>query len=195
MKPIIFKTFPRLFFLSTTFLGTIFFGLLSRFIWTISRSNRTPIIYAILALFIFGTICCLYYFMTIKIIKLSNDSIEVSYFMLPFQKTFLLSEIASISQESKVAEINRGFLSPITFTALTTIIHFNDGKEIKLQAVSDLDFRDLKKGLNKFKSSNEKFTPSKKTFLIYLLDNIDGLGLVILLFILTIGLTYGLLTR
>jgi hypothetical protein len=195
MKPIIYKTYPRLLFLSTSFLGAIFFGLLSWFIWTISKSNRAPIIYVILAIFVLGSIFSFYYFITIKVIKLSIDSIKISYFMLPFQKTFLLSEIKSLSQQSKLAEVNRGFLSPITFTILTTTIHFNDGKEMKLQTVSNLDFQELEKGFQKFKSKNENFTPRKRTFFLYMIDNIDGLGLVILMAIVTIGLTYGLLTR
>ena len=126
MKPIIYKTYPRLFFLSTTFLGAIFFGLLSWFSWTISRINRAPIIYVILAIFILGSICSLYYFITIKVIKLSTDSIKVSYFILPFQKTFLLSEVKSISQSQLINNSKQNKIG---------LIMSNNGMDVELIGV------------------------------------------------------------
>ena len=195
MKPIIYKTYPRLFFLCMSFLGAVFFGLLAWLVWKSSGVNKTPVAYIFIIIFLLGSIISFYYFITIRIIKLSVERLAISCFMLPFHRTFLLSEIRSISQTSRVAETSGGRTGSITFTVLTTTIQLNDGKEIKLQTVGTSDFKELEKGFHKCKSKEGHFTPGKRTVLIYMLDNIEGLLLVVLLTILTIGLAYGLLTQ
>ena len=195
MQPIIYKTYPRLFFLGMSFIGSVFFGLLSWLVWKSSGVNKTPVAYVGILFFLLGSIISFYYFITIRVIELSAASISISYFMLPFKQTFLLSEIKSISQASRVAEVRRGFTTSITFTVFTTIIRLNDGKEIKLETVSDGDFKELERGLRKINDKNKNVTLRKRTFLVYLLDNIDGLALVVLSIVLTIGLAYGLLTQ
>jgi hypothetical protein len=177
------------------FFGAVFFGLLAWLTWKSSGVNKTSVAYIFTIIFALGSIISFYYFITIRVVELSVDRIRISYFMLPFNHTFLLSEIRSISQASRVAEASRGFYSKITFLVLTTTIRLNDGKEVKLETVGRLDFQQLEKGFRIFKDKSEKFTPKKRTFLIYMLDNFDGLGLVVLVIILTIGLAYGLLTE
>jgi hypothetical protein len=195
MNPIIYKTYPRLFILGTAFMGSVFFGLLSWLVWKSSGVNKTSVAYIFIIFFALGSIISFYYFITIRIIKLSVERLAISYFMLPFSRTFLLSEIQSISQTSRVAEASGGRTGSITFTVIMTTIQLNDGKEIKLQTVGQLDFKELEKGFRKCKFKDGHFTPGKRTFLNYLLDDIGGLGWVVLQIILAIGLTYGLLTQ
>ena len=195
MKPIIYKTYPRLFVLGVTFLGSVFFGLLAWLTWKSSGVNKTAVAYIFTIFFVLGSIISFYYFITIRIIELSVERIRISYFMLPFHRTFLLSEIRSISQTSREAEVNSGFSRTTTFTVLKTTIQLNDGKQIKLETVGESDFKELEKGFRKCKNKDGHFTPGKRTFLDYMLDNVDGLVLVVVMLILTIGLTHGLLTQ
>lgn len=194
MQPIIYRTYPRLFYLGAAFFGSIFFGLLAWLVWKSSGVNKSSVAYIFIIFFVLGSIISFYYFITIRVIELAVDRLTISYFMLPFSRTFLLSEIRSISQTSRVAEVNDGFLRATTLTVLTTTIQHNDGKEIKLETVGELDFKELEKGFRKCKIKDGHFTPGKRTFLDYMLDDIGGLCLVVLMLILTIGLTYGLLT-
>jgi hypothetical protein len=195
MKPIIYKTYPRLFVLGTTFIGSVFFGLLAWLTWKSSGVHKTSIAYIGTIFFVLGSIIALYCFITIRIIELSVERIRISYLMLPFHRTFLLSEIRSISQTSREAEVNDGFSRTTTFTVLKTTIQCNDGKQIKLETVGASDFKELEKGFRKCKNKDGHFTPGKRTFWDYMLDNVDGLVWVVVMIILTIGLTYGLLTQ
>ena len=191
---IVYKTSPRLFTLCMPFLGFLFFGLLAWLAWS-SNKERKTLILIVLTVFIIGSLLSFYYFISTRIVKLANDRIFISYIFLPFHKTLLFSQIKDITQKSKEVSSKNYFSYGFSFTELSTKIEINGNKEIKLNTIAPMDFEELKKGFNKMKNGNHQFASPKKSFLLYFLDNLDGIVWVVVAMVVTIGLAHGLITR
>lgn len=198
MSDIIFKTRPRLFLLSAYFIGSIFCDLLFLLVWQTGKLDLVTIPF--LVLFATGSLTLLFYFLKTRTIRLQEEKLIVSYFILPIKKEFSLENIRGISQKAKKVE---GMVGPTSFsksyiyTDIITTLTLSDKTEIKLNSVGGADFGELEDLFFKLKrrEGKIKIPQRKKRILLYVLDNIDGIIWVILLFVVTIGLTYGLLTR
>jgi len=178
-----------------TSLGSIFFGLLSWLTWINYNGKSFYILLILSFLFSIFSIWAFYLFITIRTVKISRDYIRFSFFVLPFHRTYLLSNIKRISQESKNVEVNNNFLKPLTFKYLITVFELPDNKTIKVNSIGFLDYEELTRCFYKITRGNGQYIPRKRKFLLYILDNFEGSGLVILSIILTIGLAWALINR
>ena len=195
MSKIIYRTHPRLFILVMTLFGSVFCGLLSWLTFVGFNGTHIYIMLIFLILFSVFSIGGFYLFITIKTVKLSRDCIRFSLFALPFHRTYLLSDIKRISQESKDIKVSHGFSSPLGFKYLITLFELSDGEKIKVNSIGLLEYEELVKCFNKITRGNGQYSPPKRSFLLYILDSFEGIGLVIMMIILTIGLAWGLFNR
>ena len=197
MEQIIYKTRPRLFILCTTLLGFLFFGLLFWLTYSSAKNNFNYLTISILTMFAAFSLMSLFYLLTIKTIKLKNQSIDVSYFLLPFKKTIMFKDIKNIEQKTKAIKALYGvaFKTRYIYSDHSTIINLTDNKSIKLNSIGQLDFKDFYKTYNKIKRGEGKIKEQKNSFSIYVIDNLDGILWLLFLLILTVGLGYGMLTR
>jgi hypothetical protein len=195
MNKILYKSSPRLFILGVTGFGSIFCGLLSWLTWVNFNGKWRYIILILLILFSIFSLASFYLFITIKTVKLSSDSIRFSFLFLPFHHTYLLSDVKRISRESKDIKAYHGFSSSFRFNYSTTVFELSDNKTIKVNSIGLLDYEELVKCFNKITRGNGQYTPPKRKFLHYILDNLDGIGVVVLLIILTVGLAWSLIHR
>lgn len=190
MDRVIYKTQPRLFIFSMTFLGFGFFGFL--FLMTLQsvQDDYNLLILTILAIFAILSLKLLFYFLTIKTIKLTRENIIISHLFLPINRTINLKEVRNIKQTTKEAE-GRYYI----FTEITTLIYLVDNTLIKLFTIGEIDFDGLYKTFTKLKRGEGKIKDQKQSFLLYLIDNLDGFLWIILLLILTTGLGYEIFTK
>ena len=197
MNKTIYKTQPRLFITSMTLLGFVFFGLLLLLTNSYVKDNNGVIVISIMVIFSGFSITSLFYFFSIKTLKLTTNNFEISCFLIPLRTKYSLDEIMSISQSKKEISAVYGvsWTARYIYTEITTIIKLTDKSIIKLNSVSQLDFEKFNKVYTKLKRGEGKIKTQKRNLLIYILDNIDGLIWVILLIIMTAGLIYGLLTK
>jgi hypothetical protein len=136
-----------------------------------------------------------YLFITIKTVKLSRDCIRFSFFALPFHRTYLLSDLKRISQTSKDIQVSKGFSTPLSVKYIITVFELSDGKKIKVNSIGIIDYEELVKCFNKITRGNGQYSPPRGRFFLYFLDSFEGLGLVVMTIILTIGLAWDLLNR
>ena len=190
MGKIVYRTFPRLFTLSTSLFGSIFFALIDYLIWKDSNNNPSLIIVILFIFFLILSFVSFYFFITLRILNLTDAGIQIAYFFFPVKKIFLFSEIKTISQ--KVSEVdNSNSRGSYSYTTITTTIDFHNGKKIKISTLSQSDYQEILKGFYKLKGGGY-YMPSKKNFILYLLENISDIIWTIFFLIITIGLSHAL---
>ena len=117
MDKIIYKTQPRLFILSMTFLGFVFFGLLFLLTFQGAQDDYNLIISTVLVLFAILSLTSLFYLLTVKTIKLTKDNLVISHLLLPISRTLILAEIKNMEQTKKEVKAVYGVSwTPVTFT-------------------------------------------------------------------------------
>lgn len=179
------------------FLGFAFFGLL--FLLTLKSVHDDSNLLMVILLFFFVvlSLTSLFYFLTIKTMKLTKDNVIISHLLLPIKRTISLADIRNMSQTKKEVKAVYGvsWTPSYIYTSIITSIILTDNKLIKLNSVGQNDFDELYKTFNKVKRGEGKIKEQKQHFFLYLLDNFDGIVWIILLLILTTGLGYGIFSR
>lgn len=197
MGQTIYKTQPRLFILGMTFLGFVFFGLLFLLTLQSVRDNYNLLLASVLLFFAILSLIFLYYFLSVKTIKLTKDNLIIVNLLLPIKRTISLADIRNIGQTKKEVKAVYGvsWTPSYIYTDITTSINLADNKLIKLNSIGQIDFEKFYKTFNELKRGEGKINEQKRHFFLYLLDNFDGFLWIILLLILTTGLGYGLFTK
>ena len=198
MTTTIFKTQPKLFIISLSLLGFIFFTML--FILTISAFNDTTNIgfIAFPLIFLGFSLGSLYYFLNIKILKLTANNLEIIYLFLPISQQYDFKDIISISQESKRFSSNAlssSLKETYIYTDIITTIKLSGGKTIKLNSVGALDFKVFYRIFKQLKRGEITIDAPKKSFKKYLMDNFDGVFWVLISLFITIGLSLSVLNK
>jgi hypothetical protein len=192
---VVYRTMPRLFIISMYFLGFVFFGLLTWLTWTMLSVSKSWIVLFLTGLFSITSLLSFYYFISIKIAKLTTSEVIIAYLFLPIQNRFLLSEIGDISQKTKTIDTKSPFSVGFSFASVTTNFELSNNKILKVSSIGNMEFEELKKGFNKLKNGNHHYIAPKQSFLLYLLDNLDGLLWVVVTLVVTIGLGHALLNH
>ncbi|MES2654319.1 MAG: hypothetical protein V4620_01960 [Bacteroidota bacterium] len=106
-----------------------------------------------------------------------------------------MQEIKSMVQTEKEVSAVVGsslWKSSHIYTDITTLITLSDSRTIKLNSIGHLDFEEFHQTFNKLKRGEGKIKDQKRHFLLYLLDNLNGIAWIILTLIMTTGLAYGI---
>jgi len=197
MAEVLYKSSPKLFIIAITFLGAFFFALLSWLVWSqyiIAKGNMALFFFL---LFLAVSLAFFYLFITVKRVKLTADSLIISYFLLPFKDSFLFSEVKSVSQNSKKIEalVGSSWQMATIFVNVTTTFNFTNGKQVKLNSIGELDFNNFQTIYNKLKRQEGKIKKPKWNAIFYLVDNISGIFWLVLLVVLTCGLAFALIAK
>lgn len=197
MGKTIYKTQPRLFILCMTFLGFAFFGLLFLLTFQSAQGDYNLLVAIVLVFFAILSLTSLFYFLTIKTIKLTKDNLIISHLLLPINRTVSLADIRNMVQKKKEVKAIYGvsWTPSYIYTDIRTSINLADNKLIKLNSIGQIDFDEFYKTFNKVKRGEEKIIEQKRHFFLYLIDNFDGILWIILLLLLTTGLGYGILAK
>ncbi|MBB6464146.1 hypothetical protein [Flammeovirga kamogawensis] len=194
MNKIFYKTHPRLFILSITFLGFIFFSELNLLIFFKSEGDFNLMIVSLIIVFTILPLVSLYYLLKIKIIKLGHKEIIISNFFLPFSRSINFNEIMKMEQKSKRIKSNYGgsVQTKYLYTEVKTLIYLTNNKRVILNSISESEFGELQTIYLKLKRSEGKIKPRNNSIIYYLLDSLDGLIWIIISIFLTIGLGFSL---
>ncbi|SEP45992.1 hypothetical protein [Mucilaginibacter sp. OK283] len=197
MAEVLYKSSPKLFIISVTFLGAALFALLSWLAWSQYVIAKGKMALFFFLLFLAVSLVFFYLFITVKRVKLTADSLIISYFLLPFKNSFSFSEVKSVSQNSKKIEALVGSSRQMAtiFVNVTTTFNFTDGRQIKLNSIGELDFDIFVVVFNKLKRKEGKVRKPKWDGILYLIDNFSGISWLILLVVLICGLSYALITK
>ncbi|MDI9858174.1 hypothetical protein [Flectobacillus roseus] len=192
---IIYKTRPKLILLSITLCGFAWFQLLS--ILIIKSVNTQFGVLSISFIICFETLSltALYYFLTMRGIKLSGKTLCVYHLYLPMREEFTFEEIRSLHQTKEKVIINEGVLSKsgYNFYHITTIILLKNDKVIKLYSIGEMDFKELNQTFQRLRRGEGKIKVQKRHIFLYLLDNLHDVFMTIFFLFITIGLGYALL--
>ena len=109
----------------------------------------------------------------------------------------MFKDIRNMEQNTKAIKALYGvaFKTRYIYSDHSTIINLTDNESIKLNSIGQLDFEDFYKTYNKLKRGEGNIKEQKNSFSLYVIDNLDGILWLLLLLILTIGLSNGMLTR
>jgi hypothetical protein len=194
MEKIRYKTQPRLFMLAMPFLGFVFMGFLFLLVFKTAHGHYDLFTIIVSILFLMLALVSFFYFITIKTIKLTKDTLIISYFFLPIKRRFRFSEIKALKQNTKeiTSVYGDSWKLRYLYTDTTTRISLLDDSVITINSIGTLDFSELYKTFHKLKRGEGNVRLQKRNLLLYLLDNVDGLFWIFLLFVLNIGLAYSL---
>jgi len=190
----LYKTQPRLFILAMPFLGFVFMGLLFLLVFKNAHGHYNVFTIIVSILLFMLALVSLFYFITIKTIKLTKDTLIISYLFLPIKRRFRFSEIKELKQTTKeITSVYGGsWKLRYLYTDTTTRISLFDDSVITINSIGTLDFSELYKTFHKLKRGEGNVRRQKRNLILYVLDNFDGLFWIVLLLGLNIGLAYGL---
>lgn len=191
---IVFTSSPRLFILATTFFGSVFMALLTWLSWQ-RMQNDSKWLYIFPLLFGALSLYALMAFINIKVVRLSASGIQMAHFMVPIRQTFPLHKVRDISQRSKNIDVGYKWSDTVQIPYFVTTITFTDDRVVKLNSLGALEYQELMRCFNKLTRGTGHIVPPKKRVLRYMLDSWNGLGIVILLIILTTGLGIALFRK
>ncbi|KXX67444.1 hypothetical protein [Flammeovirga sp. SJP92] len=194
MEKSIYKTKPRLTLIGSYMMSVCFFG---AFLWLCfdGLNNETKLFIIPLSI-CFGVLLLvsLYYLISIKILRLTEDYLYVSYLFLPSMKRIALNDIFSIKQDKKKTHL--GARSKFSFYQVKTYIKIKNLNTIKVDMVGKADFEEFYSAYRKVKSGREYQNKGiRHKLFLYLLDSIDGIFWLIPFSLLTVSLVYSLFSK
>jgi hypothetical protein len=202
MFDLVHRTYPRLLTTGLFFFSSIVFSVLTVITFFKINEYTSFYIYLILLLITSGTSCIsLFHLLKTKTIYITKTQLIVSNFFFPNKTYYNLSEIRTIRQSKKTTT---NYLSisvslftdnsdKYKFTSYNTIIEIIDKENIPIgNSIGNSEFEYLYKAFSKQKRGEGKVKKIKHRFLAYLIFEIGGLLLSLLLFFLTLGLLISL---
>ncbi len=197
MDKIIYKTQPRLFILCVSFLGFALFGLLFLLTFQSVQDDYNLLEVIILVFFAILSLTSFFYLLTVKTVKLTKDTVIISHLLLPINRVLNLTEIRNMEQTKKEINAINGITwkQSYIYTDIITLINLTDSKPIKINSIGQIDFDKFYQTFNKLRQGEGKIKEQKRHFLLYLVDNFDGMLWIILLLIFTTGLGYYVSTK
>ena len=204
MSNLIHRTYPRLLTAGTLGLLSIFSLGLTLIITSqtiYSEITTLSIIYMVLTSL--TTCVLLYYLYKIKVVYVSKSQLIVSHFFFPKKQFFDLSEIRTIRQSKKTTTHYLGINdSPFDLKSdrykinwYKTLIETNDKRQITLNHLGEMEFDLMFKVFSKRKRGEGKVKKAKGRLVLYLIDNLGGLILNLLLIFLLGGLFISLVEK
>ena len=170
----------------------VFFALLSWLIWSTFMMNGDAGVYLVFTFSCVAFAINFYSLITIKTVKLTFNSCIVSYYFLPFNQMFSLTDIKSISQQPKRLEFI-SHDSPIArylYISRISKIIFTEKKSIRLTSIGQIDYEKLLDCFKRIKRGETKLRKQRSDISVYFEDTIDGIFWIILMLILTAVLAY-----
>lgn len=193
MNEILYKTKPRLILSGGLFSGFFFSFVFTLFCIQISTGETKIIGYCFVAIFALFSILCLYQLIKIRILKISENGIEIKKYLLPQKANLKFEEIKTIKQTEEKKRIYPGvnmFEKGFLLYNYKTTISLKNLEKIELMSLSETDFYEVEKLFFKLKRGEGKIKKLENKFslTLFLLENIGTLIFIIIINILSIGL-------
>lgn len=198
MNEILYKTKPRLILSGGLFSGFFFNFVFTLFCIQVSTGENKIIGYCFAVIFALFSILCLYQLIKIRILKISENGIEVKKFLLPQKTTLKFEEIKTIKQTGKKSKIYTGNIKyGIWLYNYKTIITLKNSEKIELMSLSKSDFYEIEKLFFKLERGEGKIKKPKNKLNLFsfILENIGTLIFIIVINVLSIGLFIEVLKR
>ncbi|WDT67084.1 hypothetical protein [Cloacibacterium sp. TD35] len=179
-------------------IGIIFCGLMIKLTFHSDFPERESeefyIVLIITSLFGIMILGCLYYLLKIQILTLTKENLVLSYLFFPYKIKIKFDDIKQIRQISKEVKTSGTLFSEgIHITnSFETYIDLENGKSIKTYALNKYEYQEVLKLIRKLKTGEGKLEVYKQSWIIFLLENFIALVFLILVLVLTIGLSNAL---
>lgn len=149
---------------------------------------------AIIIVFLVIILGALFYLLKIQILRLTNEHLVLSYLFFPYKIKIKFDDIKQIRQISKEVKTSGTLFSEgIHITnSFETYIDLENGKSIKTFALNKYEYQEVLKLIRKLKTGEGKLEEHKQSWIIFLLENFIALVFLILVLVLTIGLSNAL---
>jgi hypothetical protein len=191
MNEILYKTKPRLILSGGLFSGFFFSFVFTLFCIQVSTGENKIIGYCIAVIFALFSILCLYQLIKIRILKISENGIEIKKYLLPQKANLKFEEIKTIKQTEEKSKIYAGSIKHgFDVYNYKTTITLKNSEKIELMSLSETDFYEFEKLFFKLKRGEGKIKkPEKKlSMFMYLFENIGTIIFITLMNILSFGL-------
>ncbi|MGJ8762249.1 MAG: hypothetical protein ACSHXA_17030 [Polaribacter sp.] len=193
MNEILYKTKPRLILSGGLFSGFFFSFVFILFCIQVSTGENKIIGYSFASIFALFSILCLYQLIKIRILKISENGIEIKKYLLPHKRNLKFEEIKTIKQTEEKTRIYPGvnmFEKGYLLFNYKTKISLKNSEKIELMSLSETDFYEVEKLFFKLKRGEGKIKKPEKQFSLFLFifENIGTLIFIIIINILSIGL-------
>jgi len=200
MNDLVHRTYPRLLTTGTLLILSLFFLGLTILILSDSNNYENTIFdIFLITLSSVTTAILLYHLFKTKTIYISKSQLIISNFFFPRKHSYDLAEINTIRQSKKTTTHYLPDSSlPIdkndtyTISMFKTIIETTNKKQIIIKSIGKEEFNLLYKVFTKRKRAEGTVKKVKSRLFLYLIDNIEGLFLIIGLSLLSIGLLISL---
>lgn len=196
---VLYKTNPLSINLFIFFFGFVFFSLIIWYLFNTLKINNEDndiiVFYVIISIFSIGSLGCLFYFLKTQIIKLTNNSLIISYQFLPFSKIIPIEDIEKLSQEPRPVKYSRYAFDKGTtvHTFFETFVSLRNGEIIKTYSISEFEFKEIKKILDKFEINESLVEFKRQTSKQIISQNLSIILFLIMILILIAGLSNALI--
>lgn len=181
------------------FFGFVFFSFTIWYLFNTLKTNKEEddiiAVYILSSIFSIGTLGCLFYFFKTQIIKLTDKSLIISYQFLPSSKKILIEDILGFTQTAKPIIYSNSLFDKgsTVHTIFETFINLKNGKKIKTYSLSEYDFKEVRKLVEKIKRGESKFEIIKLSTIEFLVQNLSVLLFLIVCLILIAVLSEALI--
>ena len=204
---VIVKTKPTIKNIGIYFFGTIFFcafayrcSPICSFEWRIQAETEREImiVYVLCGVFLFFAFCCLWEFLRVKIIVLTNKRLIIKRPLLFLTKNIPISNIQDISQTPYKINVSSSRVGNFNvFEGKKMYIKLKKGRTVKLNSFEISDYYTLIKHLDLLlKDKNALLRKKQKKSLDCenpIREKYQGYGWLLFLAIMTLGLLYALI--
>ena len=183
------------------FLGFVFFSLTIWFLFNSLKTNKDKddiiAVYTLSSIFFIGALGCLFYFLKTQIVKLTNKNLIISYQFLPLSKKLLIDDIVNFKQKPLPVKHSRYLFDKgsTVHTFFETLVKLNNGKMIKTYSLSDYDFKEIQKLIEKIRRGENKLQVEKISNIELVIQNIPMIMFLVMMIILIGGLSNALIFK
>ena len=192
MNKTIHRTYPKLLFTGTFFFSSLLFAVLTLYVLqNIIKYNNSLLLLHLSLLLVTVILTCisLSYLLKTKVILLTESQFIISNFFYPKKLYYNLSEIQTIKlSKQTVTNYFPDTFNKYQFDVYKTTIEIVDRKNITITSIGDLEFDYLYNSFSKQKRGEGKVKKIKGRFISYIIDNIGGLILNIIWFLLVFAI-------
>ena len=179
----------------------MFFSLTIWFLFNSLKTNKDKddiiAVYTLSSIFFIGALGCLFYFLKTQIVKLTNKNLIISYQFLPLSKKLLIDDIVNFKQKPLPVKHSRYLFDKgsTVHTFFETLVKLNNGKMIKTYSLSDYDFKEIQKLIEKIRRGENKLQVEKISNIELVIQNIPMIMFLVMMIILIGGLSNALIFK
>lgn len=185
---------PSLLQIGFSISGILFFSSITCYIynseWILNENSDKILIWILLLLFSFFTLCSLYSLINSKKVILTNETLTITYPLLFYKKNIDFDNVNKVIEDNYDVKSSHDFSTIEVYNGKKTIIELFESKKIVITSFEVTNYKNLAKNLRNITKSYYKIKIEDDT-----LKNTQGYGWLVFILLLTFGLIISIIQK